>query len=128
MPPLVYARLPTRLKARHVRIIECLLAMNRAGYRDAVWQCIKLCQDVRQHGHQSRFVVSLKGYPGLCELKPSTRTGERGGARVYFFWLSDGRPVLVNAEVKANGADPDEALLEEAYDVLIAVKTGRLKL
>ncbi len=102
--------------------------MNRAGYRNTVWQCIKLCQDVRQHGYQSRYVVSLKGFPGLCELKPTTRTGERGGARVYLFWLSDGRPVLVNAEVKANGADPDEALLEEAYDVLIAVKTGRLKL
>ena len=128
MPPLVYARLPTRPRAKHVRLIECLLDMNRAGHRDAVWQCIKLCQDVRQHGHQSRYVVSLKGFPGLCELKPTTRTGERGGARVYLFWLSDGRPVLVNAELKANGADPDEALIEEAYDVLIAVKTGRLKL
>lgn len=47
---------------------------------------------------------------------------------MYFFWLADGRPVLVNAEVKADGAEPDEALLEEAYDVLIAVKTGRLTL
>lgn len=128
MPALVYVRLPTRPKARHVRIIECLLEMNRAGHRDAVWQCIRLCQDVRRHGHKSHHVVSLKGFPGLCELKPTTRTGERGGARVYFFWLSDGRPVLVNAELKANGADPNEALIEEAYDVLIAVKTGRFKL
>lgn len=126
MPPLVYVRLPHRLTARHVRIVECLLDMNRAGHRAAVWQCIKLCQDVREHGHQSRFVTSLKGYPGLSELKPTTRTGERGGARVYLFWLSDGRPVLVNAEYKQNGAGPDEALLEEAYDALIAVKTGRL--
>ena len=128
MPALVYTRLPNRPKARHVRLIECLLDLNRAGYRDGVWQCIKLCQDVREHGYQSRYVVSLKGFPGLCELKPTTRTGERGGARVYLFWLSDGRPVLVNAEVKANGADPNEALIEEAYDVLIAVKTGRLNL
>lgn len=128
MPPLVYARLPGRPRARHVRIIECLLEINRAGHRDGVWQCIKLCQDLRQHGYQSRHVVSLKGLPGLFELKPTTRTGERGGARVYFFWLADGRPVLVNAEVKADGAEPDEALLEEAYDVLIAVKTGRLTL
>lgn len=127
MPPLVYVRLPTRLRARHVRLIECLLDMNRAGHRDAVWQCIKLCQDVREHGHQSRFVVSLKGYPGISELKPSTRTGERGGARVYLFWLADGRPVLVNAELKADGAGPNEALIEEAYDALLAVKAGRLK-
>lgn len=109
-------------------IMECLLAMNRAGHRDAVWQCIKLCQDVREHGHQSRYVFSLKGFAGISELKPSTRTGERGGARVYFFWLADGRPVLVNAEFKENGADANEALIEEAYDTLIAVKTGRLKL
>lgn len=101
--------------------------MNRAGQRDAVWQCIKLCQDVREHGHESRFVYSLKGYPGISELKPATRGGERGGARVYFFWLTDGRPVLVNAEVKAEGADPNEALIEEAYDALLAVKTGRLR-
>ena len=100
--------------------------MNRAGHRNAVWQCIKLCQDVRAQGHRSRYALSLKGFPGLWELKPSTRTGERGGARVYFFWLTDGRPVLVNAEYKENGADPNEALLEEAYDALIAVKTGRL--
>ena len=128
MPPLVYVRVPNRPKARHVRIVECLLEMNRAGRRDAVWQCIKLCQDVREHGHQSRFVFSLKGFAGISELKPSTRTGERGGARVYFFWLSDGRPVLVNAEFKENDAEANEALIEEAYDTLIAVKTGRLKL
>ncbi|GGR64907.1 hypothetical protein GCM10008959_28820 [Deinococcus seoulensis] len=127
MPPLVYVRLPHRLRARHVRIVECLLDMNRAGHRDAVWQCIKLCQDVREHGHVSRYVVALKGYPGISELKPSTRTGERGGARVYLFWLADGRPVLVNAEFKADGDGPNEALIEEAYDALIAVKTGRLK-
>ena len=128
MPPLVYVRLPNRLRARHVRIVECLLEMNRAGHKDAVWQCIKLCQDVREHGHQSRFVVSLRGYPGISELKPTTRTGERGGARVYLFWLADGRPVLVNAEMKAGGASASEALIEEAYDALLAVKTGRLKL
>ncbi len=101
--------------------------MNRAGYRDAVWQCIKLCQEVREYGHQSRFVVSLRGYPGISELKPSTRTGERGGARVYLFWLADGRPVLVNAELKADGAGANEALIEEAYDALLAVKAGRIK-
>lgn len=128
MPPLVYVRVPNRPKARHVRIVECLLEMNRAGHRDATWQCIKLCQDVREHGHQSRFVFSLKGFAGISELKPSTRTGERGGARVYFFWLPDGRPVLVNAEFKENDADADENLIEEAYDTLIALKTGRLKL
>lgn len=127
MPPLVYVHLPNRLREQHVRIVECLLEMNRAGHRDAVWQCIKLCQDVREHGHESRFVHSLKGYPGISELKPTTRGGERGGARVYFFWLADGRPVLVNAEVKAEGAGSNEALIEEAYDALLAVKTGRLK-
>lgn len=66
-------------------IMECLLAMNRAGHRDAVWQCIKLCQDVREHGHQRRFVFLLKGFARMNELKPSTRTCERGGARVCLF-------------------------------------------
>lgn len=36
--------------------------------------------------------------------------------------------MLVNAEFKADGNGPNEALIEEAYDALIAVKTGRLKL
>lgn len=100
--------------------------MSRAGRRDAAWQCIKLCPDVREHGHESRYVHSLKGYAGISELKPTTRGGERGGARVYLFWLTDGRPVLVNAEAKAEGAGPNDALIEEAYDTLLAVKTGRL--
>ncbi|WP_216325994.1 hypothetical protein [Deinococcus aestuarii] len=86
-----------------------------------------MCKDVRQHGYQSRFVFSLQGYPGISELKPSTRGGQRGGARIYLFWLKDGRPVLVNAEYKEPDADPDERLIEEAYDVLIAVKKGEIK-
>lgn len=126
MPVLVYTRHPRRLAARHPRIIETLLAMNRAGHREAVAECIRMCRDLREAGRHSRYAKPLKYLPGAWELKPTTRGGQRGGARVYFLWLRDGRPLLTGAEYKAPGAEADEDLLDELVDIAEAVKRGVL--
>lgn len=126
MPPLVFSRHPQRLGARHTRIIETLLAMNAAGYVPAVSECIRMCRDLLEQGHESRYAKPLRHLPGAWELKPTTRGGLRGGARVYFFWLGDGRPLLTGAEYKQPGAEADDALLDELVDIAEAVKKGVL--
>lgn len=102
--------------------------MNRAGHGEAVIECIRMCRDLWQHGRNSRYLKPLKYLPGAWELKPTTRGGLRGGARVYLFWLSDGRPVLTGAEYKAPDAQADEDLLDELVDIAEAVKKGELPL
>lgn len=124
MPALVYARHPLRPGAAYPRIIETLLDMNRAGHAGAVTECIRMCRDLQEHGHESRYAKPLRHLPGAWELKPTTRGGLRGGARVYFFWLGDGRPLLTGAEYKAPGLQADDDLLDELVDIAEAVKQG----
>lgn len=126
MPPLVYVRHPNRPAARFPRILETLLEMNRAGYSEAVTECIRMCRDLWQHGRGSRYAKPLRHLPGAWELKPTTRGGFRGGARVYFFWLSDGRPVLTGAEYKPPGANANDDLLDELVDMAEAVRKGEI--
>lgn len=126
MPALVFTHHPRRLTARHPRIIETLLDMNRAGHGEAVTECIRMCRDLRASGHQSRYAKPLRHLPGAWELKPTTRGGLRGGARVYFLSLGDGRPLLTGAEYKQPGAEADEDLLDELVDIAEAVKKGVL--
>lgn len=126
MPDLVYTRHPGRLQARHPRIIETLLEMNHAGYAEAVTECIRMCHDLWEHGHTSRYAKALGHLPGAWELKPTTRGGFRGGARVYFLWLGDGRPLLTGAEYKEPGAPANDALLDELVDIAQALKEGVL--
>lgn len=65
--------------------------------------------------------------PARGNLGPTTRGGLRGGARVYFFWLGDGRPLLTGAEYKAPGLQADDDLLDELVDIAEAVKKGGFK-
>lgn len=127
MPALVYTRHPQRLTARHPRIIETLLDLNRAGHGEAAAECIRMCRDLWINGHDSRYAKPLRHLPGAWELKPTTRGGLRGGARVYFLWLSDGRPLLTGAEYKEHGAGAAENLLDELVDIAEAVRKGVLK-
>lgn len=126
MLALAYTRHPRRLSARYPWIIETLLDMNRAGYAGAVTECIRMCRDLREAGHTSRYAKPLRHLAGAWELKPTSRGGQRGGARVYFLWLGDGRPLLTGAEYKAPGAGADDDLLDELVDIAEAVKRGDL--
>lgn len=85
-----------------------------------------MCRDLSNEGRISRYAKPLKYLPGAWELKPTTRGGLRGGARVYFFWLADGRPLLTAAEYKAPGASPNDNLLDELLEIAEAVRKGVL--
>lgn len=89
---------------KHSLVVRDLLAMRAAGQRAAVTAIIRMVRDLKVSGRESRYALPLKGLP-LWELKTRSRGGEKGGARVYFFWRVDGIPVLCGAEVK----DDDEA-------------------
>lgn len=126
MPPLVYVRHPNRPKAKYPRILETLLTMNQSGKSVAVTECIRMCRDLWQQGRDSRYAKPLRYLPGAWELKPTTRGGIRGGARVYFFWLSDGRPVLTGAEYKQPDAAANDNLLDELVDIAEALHKGEI--
>ena len=84
-------------------VVRDLLAMRAAGQRAAITAIIGMVRDLKTSGRDSRYAVPLKGLP-LWELKTRSRGGEKGGARVYFFWRVDGVPVLCGAEVKDDDA------------------------
>ena len=115
----------SRPEARHVRIVECLLAMNRAGHVATVSECIRMCRDVGANGQDSPYVKKLAYLPGVWELKPNVRGGLRGSARVYFFWLSTGQPLLVNAEYRQQEQPADLRLLGKVVEVTEAIRTAQ---
>lgn len=93
-------------------VVRDLLAMRATGQRAAVTAIIRMVRDLKAAGRDSRNAIPLKGV-ALWELKTRSRGGEKGGARVYFFWRVDGIAVLCGAEE----GDDDEAsrhLLMEA--------------
>ena len=99
-----------------------MLAMRQAGQREAVTAIIRMVKDLKQSGRESRYALPLKGLP-LWELKTRSRGGEKGGARVYFFWTSDSVPILCGAETK-DGDTPSALLLKEALGVLTRQRAG----
>lgn len=103
-------------------VVRDLLSMRRAGKREAVTAIIRMVRDLKEHGRGSRYALALKDLP-IWELKTRSRGGEKGGARVYFFWTLDGVPILCGAEVK-EGDSPDATLLKEALAAFLQFKRG----
>lgn len=103
-------------------VVRDLLEMRRAGQREAITSIIRMVKDLKESGRESRYAIPLKGSP-LWELKTRSRGGEKGGARVYFFWTLDGAPILCGAEVKDADA-PSQHLLKEALGVIVRQKKG----
>ncbi len=111
-----------RLDAKNARIIEQWLELAEAGQQPAINAMVDMVADLRQNGHKSRFIKSLKGLP-LLELKTTSRGGEKGGARVYFFF-AEGKAVICNCEVKKN-TEASETELNEALTMLKAYSNGQ---
>ena len=84
-----------------------------------------MCRDVQANGRDSPYVKKLAYLPNVWELKPNVRGGLRGGARVYFLWLSTGQPLLVNAEYKQQGEQADLRLLGEVVEMAEAIRTAQ---
>lgn len=117
-----YPRHPNRLNARHPRIIEDLLELNKAGDGETVTTMITMLRDLYENNLDSRYVKKLKGLP-LWELKTKARGGKKGGARIYFFVTEENEAALVNAEIK-NDTKANMQKLSEALDVLEAYQEG----
>lgn len=126
----VYSRVNTVLRVLQAKrpgdtvsmVVRDLLSMRRAGQREAVTAIIRMVRDLKENGRESRYALALKGLP-LWELKTRSRGGEKGGARVYFFWTSDGIPILCGAEVK-EADTPSALLLKEALETFTRFKKG----
>ncbi|WP_420130268.1 hypothetical protein [Longimicrobium sp.] len=116
------ARHPDRLSTKREIIIDELLGLVANGRNDAVSTMVGMLADLHQHGRESRYLEKLKKLP-LFELKSASRGGEKGGSRIYLFFLANGDAGVVNCEVKEGDA-PGQAKLELALEVLVAYRSG----
>jgi hypothetical protein len=110
------ARHPDYLDTKNQRIIEDLQALVREGKQEAVNTLVLMLKDLHENGEKSRFIKALKGLP-ILELKSASRGGQKGGARVYFFYADNGA-VICNCEVK----DDESASREKLREVLKIMK------
>jgi hypothetical protein len=113
---------PTRLDAKNSRIIENWLELVKARQQLAVNAMVEMVTDLHQNGYKSRFIKSLKGLP-LLELKTTSRGGEKGGSRIYFFF-TEGEAFICNCEVKKDD-EASETVLGEALAMLKAYSNGQ---
>jgi len=116
------ARHPLRLQSRHPIVIEELLALVGSGKQRAAAMMIRMLTDLHVKGRASQYLIKLRASP-IWELKPSSRGGESGGARVYLFLLEDEGAGIVNCEVKS-GLAPSVEHLRVVLEVIEAYKQG----
>lgn len=109
------------------QIVEDLLDLTRSGKHDAVTVIIEMLDDLHGRGRSSRHLHKLKGLP-LFELKPMSRGGHGGGARVYLAFTEFHEALILTAEAKAQDvSSPDPAKLTQAIRMLRAYEQGSLK-
>lgn len=99
-------------------LIRDLQRLNSAGYGLSVGKAIKMIDDLRQNGRNSRFVKFQRG--DIYELK--TRTPE-GGMRVYFFFAGED-VALCRAELKREDK-ASKQLLDWAQERADAYAAGK---
>jgi hypothetical protein len=100
-------------------VVEDLLTMRRAGQHDAVRAIIGMVGDLKANERDCRYLKALAGTP-IWELKTRARGGQKGGARVYLYWLNN-QPVLCGAEVKTDST-ASAGLLAEALAAYFKAK------
>lgn len=100
-----------------------MLTLAEAGQQEAVNTAITMLRDLSQQGHCSAYARKLQGLP-IWELNSHARGGAKGGTRTYFYFRTDGDPVIVNTEVKA-GMSSSAALLREATRVALTDQQRR---
>lgn len=109
------------------QIIEDQLELVNHGKQEAVNEMVNMLEDLHLNGRASRYLQSLKGVP-LYELKPTSRGGHKGGARVYLSFNQHGEAVILNAEAKPQGTTiPDRAKITQALNMLKAYRSGQLR-
>lgn len=96
-------------------LISDMKAYNALGRNTCVAVMIALIRSLLLLGKDAPFIKHLGG--GLYELKPATRGGHKGGARVYFF-IHEGLAVLCRAECKTQDQDTDVAKLAHTARIM----------
>lgn len=118
------ARHPAKLQAERPILVEEFLELTHQGKRDALRTMIDMLKALRDEGRDCRFLKKLK-YGPMWELKPATRGGEKGGARVYLFLLAThDQAGLVNCEVKGQDEQADPGKLKVGLQVVQAHNKG----
>lgn len=113
------------MQAKHPIIIDELLALADEGNQRGVAMMIKMLKELHERGRNSQYLVKLQSSP-IWELKPTSRGGETGGARVYLFLLEGEGAGIVNCEIKSRNAPSTESLrvvleVVEAYQLGVSV-------
>ncbi len=116
------ARHPQRLQAKHPIIIAELLVLAADSKQRGVAMMIKMLRELHEQGRNSQYLVKMQSSP-VWELKPTSRGGETGGARVYLFLLEDDGAGIVNCEIKPGNA-PDMETLRVVLEVIEAYQQG----
>lgn len=120
---LLLARLPGRLNAPYAIIEDEFITLNREGRNAAVSMMIRMLRDLHENGRACQFIKPLKGFP-VQELKPKTRGGEKGGARVYFWLMEDDAAGIVTCEVKDDDAPASQEKIKTTFKVYLAHQNG----
>ena len=102
MVTLRLARYPHHHHTTRSAIVDDLLELAEQGQVEAVRAIIDMLTDLHQNGFECRFLKKMRGV--LWELKTRARGGEKGGARVYLFWLGQDEVAVLHAEVKEGDA------------------------
>jgi hypothetical protein len=116
------ARHPDRLDAARPILLQEFLLLALEGHSEALSTMIAMLDDPYRHGRESRHLRKLKNLP-LFELRSASRGGEKGGCRIYIFFLANGDAGIVNCEVKQDSA-PNRKKLEIALAVLLGYRRG----
>lgn len=122
MTALRLARYPHHRGTTRSAIVDDLLEMAAQGRIDAVRASIEMLTDLHQNGLQCRFLKKMHGV--LWELKTRARGGEKGGTRVYLFWLNADQVVILHAEVKT-GDSPSAEMLNTCARFYTAFRCGK---
>lgn len=114
-------------RPKRTQILEDLLDFTKNGKQPAVNEIIGMLYELHEKGRHSARLYKLQGLP-LFELKPNSRGGHRGGARVYLAFNDNNEAIILNAEVKPQDISlPDPAKITEALRMLNAYREGSLK-
>ena len=117
------ARRPTNLEAAHSLVIDDMLELISQGHTEALSEIIEMLSSLHKDGRGSAYVRTLKGNP-FCELKSTARGGQKGGARVYFWFLDNGDAAVVNCEYKEPDAPTSTAKIRTCLAVYNAYGDG----
>jgi hypothetical protein len=108
MVTLRLVRYPHHQNTTRSAIVDDLLEMAARGQTSSVKAAIEMLSDLHQNGIQSRFLKKMHGV--LWELKTRARGGEKGGTRIYLFWLSANQVAVLHGEVKEEDTPSPEIL------------------